>query len=294
MLVDAHCHAGTGDGLTGPWDTRASLTAYERRARAAGIDRTVLLACFTSDYRLANREVGALVRARPDRYWGFAFVHGQRDRHRVGDLVDEAVRDWGARGIKLHGLDGAISREVCEVAAVRGLPVLYDVAGRTDPLRLVATEYPQVDFVIPHLGSFADDWAAQCRVIDLLGRHPNLYVDTSGVRRFDLLVEALRAVGPTRVLFGSDGPWLHPGLELAKIHLLGLSPRDEALVTGGNALRLMRLGPPGRARTRTTPAPRGAVPPTPAGTPSASGRPPSGRRRPSPRPSPRPASPRPA
>ena len=21
-IIDCHCHAGTGDGLTGPWDTR--------------------------------------------------------------------------------------------------------------------------------------------------------------------------------------------------------------------------------------------------------------------------------
>lgn len=32
-----------GGGLTGPWDTRASLGAYLRRAQQAGIQRTVLL-----------------------------------------------------------------------------------------------------------------------------------------------------------------------------------------------------------------------------------------------------------
>jgi predicted TIM-barrel fold metal-dependent hydrolase len=42
-------------------------------------------------------------------------------------------------------------------------------------------------------------------------------------------------------LFGSDGPWLHPGLELHKIHLLGLPPRDADLITGGNFLRLAGL-----------------------------------------------------
>lgn len=277
MIVDAHCHAGTGDGLTGPWDTRAPLAAYARRARAAGIDRTVLLACFTSDYRAANREVGSLVRAQPDRYWGFAFVHGQRDSGRVADLVGEAVQEWGARGIKLHGHDGPISREVCTVAQAHGLPVLYDVAGRTDALRLVATEYPRVNFVVPHLGSFADDWAAQCRVVDLLGQHPNLYVDTSGVRRFDILLSALRAVGPRRIVFGSDGPWLHPGLELAKIGLLGLSRADQALVTSRNALRLMGLPDPSRRLVGV----RG-----PGGTRAAGPRPPSGPRRPSPSPPP--------
>src|SRR4029079_1317810 len=80
IVVDAHCHAGHGDGLTGPWDTDASLDRYRWRARAAGIDRTVLMAALTSDYRTANREVGALVRACPRRYLGYAFVNPVGDR----------------------------------------------------------------------------------------------------------------------------------------------------------------------------------------------------------------------
>ena len=46
MIIDCHCHAGKGDGLTGPWDTAAPLEKYVRRARAAGIDKTVLFAAF--------------------------------------------------------------------------------------------------------------------------------------------------------------------------------------------------------------------------------------------------------
>ena len=38
MIIDCHCHAGKGDGLTGPWDTAAPLEAYLRRAAKAGID----------------------------------------------------------------------------------------------------------------------------------------------------------------------------------------------------------------------------------------------------------------
>ena len=42
MIVDCHCHAGKGDGLTGPWDTAAPLEQHMRRAAQAGIDRTVI------------------------------------------------------------------------------------------------------------------------------------------------------------------------------------------------------------------------------------------------------------
>ncbi|MDN2675860.1 amidohydrolase family protein [Janthinobacterium sp. SUN033] len=95
--------------------------------------------------------------------------------------------------------------------------------------------------ILPHLGSFGDDWAAQLALIDHLARHRNIHADSSGVRRFDLLQQAVRRAGPHKVLFGSDGPWLHPGLELHKIQLLGLPPADAALITGGNFLRLARL-----------------------------------------------------
>ncbi|MFF5294187.1 amidohydrolase family protein [Paractinoplanes globisporus] len=253
-IIDAHCHAGPGDGFTGPWDTEAPLEAYLRRCDEAGIARTNLLAAFHIDYAVANEEVGRIIAGRPGRFTGFAFVHAERDRGRVLPMVRRAVRDLGFRGIKVHRLDARISREICEVARRLRLPVLYDVAGETTAVRLFAGQYPDVDFVIPHLGSFADDWTAQRAFCPVLADLSNVHTDTSGVRRFDLLVRAVREAGAHKVLFGSDGPWLHPGLELEKVRLLRLSPADEARVLGGNFLRLTRV-----ARRRYGPATRAAV-----------------------------------
>jgi predicted TIM-barrel fold metal-dependent hydrolase len=75
-------------------------------------------------------------------------------------------------------------------------------------------------------------------MVDLITRHRNVYTDTAGVRRFDLLEQAVRRAGPEKILFGTDGPWLHPGVEMAKVRALGLDHRSEALVLGGNFLRL--------------------------------------------------------
>lgn len=258
MIVDAHCHAGKGDGLTGPWDTAAPLDRYMRRARRAGIRRTVLLPAFHSDYRAANRQLAQIVASRPDRFFGFAMVHPAHDAGRAGALVREAVEEHGFCGIKVHRHDARMTREVCEAAQAYHLPILYDVMGETSVVELLATEYPDVDFIIPHLGSFADDWRAHVMLIDQLTRYPNVYTDTSGVRRFDCLVEAVRRAGASKVLFGSDGPWLHPGLELAKVRLLGLPPADEALVLGGTLLRL--IGRVRRGRQIVGPAGRPAPP----------------------------------
>jgi uncharacterized protein len=247
LIIDCHCHAGLGDGLTGPWDTAAPLGRHLRRAARAGIGRTVIFAAFHSDYASANRDVARMVASRPDRLYGFAFVNAERDRGRVRELVRVAVEDYGFMGIKVHRHDARITREVCEVARAFGLPVLYDVMGDTSVVELLAREYAAVDFIIPHLGSFADDWRAQLALIDHLVRHPNVYADTAGVRRFDLLEQAVQRAGARKILFGSDGPWLHPAVELAKIRALSLSPADEALVVGGNFLRLTsraRSNPP--------------------------------------------------
>jgi len=244
MIIDSHCHAGKGDGLTGPWDTDAPLAKYMVRASHAGIDRSVLFPAFHSDYAVANREVARIVASRRDRFYGFAFVHPVRDRGRVSALVTEAVRHYGFLGIKVHRHDARITREVCEVARHFSLPLIYDVMGEVSVANLLATEYPSVNFIIPHLGSFADDWSAQIAFIGSLARYPNIYTDTSGVRRFDLLEDAVQRAGPHKILFGSDGPWLNPVVELAKVYALRLSSADQQEILAGNVLRLLSKARP--------------------------------------------------
>jgi len=254
--LDFHCHAGSGTGLTGPWDTAAPLHRYLRRADWAGIALTVLLPVFHEDYAVANRALARIVVSRPGRFVGFAMVHPARDRGRIHEMVRVAVDELGFRGIKVHRHDARITREVCEAARAFSVPVLYDVMGEAWVTDLIAPEYPDVTFVVPHLGSFGDDWRAHRTVIDQMTRYSNVYTDTSGVRRFDFLVEAVERAGPDRVLFGSDGPWLHPALEMAKVRLLGLRKAEQDLILRENAVRLLGLASRFRPQsaTRSPPA----------------------------------------
>ncbi len=239
-IIDSHCHAGKGDGLTGPWDTDASLNNYVHWAAKAGIQQTVLFSAFHSDYAYANAQVAAIVRQHPERFWGFAFINADRDKGRVHTLIKTAVEKYGFCGIKVHRYDARISREICKTARHFSLPVLYDVMGEVSQVDLLATEYPDVNFIIPHLSSFADDWKAQLAFIDPLVRYKNIYTDTSGVRRFDLLQAAHQRAGAEKILFGTDGPWLHPEVELAKVFALEMPLHEQKLVLGENFLRLIR------------------------------------------------------
>ncbi|NOT00463.1 MAG: amidohydrolase family protein [Phycisphaerales bacterium] len=254
-VIDCHCHAGPGEGFTGPWDTDAPVSEHLRRARDAGITHTIVFAAFHFDYARANEAVAGIVASDPARLSGLAFVHAMRDRGRIDAMVHRAATVHGFRGIKCHRYDGRITREICDSAQRHGLPVLYDVMGEVESVSLFAPQYPTVPFIIPHLGSFADEWRAQRNFIDILASHRNVFTDTSAVRRFDLLAEAVDRAGPHKVLFGSDGPWLHAGVELAKVRALRISPAARRLIEYENAARLFRL-PAGTAPHPHQPPPR--------------------------------------
>ena len=101
--------------------------------------------------------------------------------------------------IKVHGHDALPTRELCEAADAFGLPLLVDVVGSAHVVEM-ASEFPHLNFIIPYLGSFSDDWRAQQQVVDQLVRYPNVFTDTSGVRRFDYIVQVVKRAGPQKVL----------------------------------------------------------------------------------------------
>jgi|HubBroStandDraft_1064217.scaffolds.fasta_scaffold00008_119 predicted TIM-barrel fold metal-dependent hydrolase len=247
QIIDCHCHAGTGDRMTAPWNTIAAIEPYLRRARTAGIAKTVVVSVFHDDYNKANAELARIIARHPGRLIGFVFVHATRDAGRILRMVERAVRKWRFRGIKIHGVDAMPTREVCEAARIFRLPIFVDVISRPEVIDMLAPQYPDVNFIVAHLGSYTDDWRAHQQVIYQIARYPNVYGDTSAVRRFDYIVEAVKRAGPRKLMFGSDGPWIHPGVELHKVRLLGLPKEQEALVLGGNILRLMRQARVGEA-----------------------------------------------
>jgi len=237
-IIDSHCHAGRGVTGADPANPKGSFERYLQRAREAGISRTVIFSGFHSNYSIANREIGQMVSREPARFDGYAFVHSWRNRGQVKRIVTEGVTRFHFRGIKVHRRDAPITKEICTVARSLGLPILYDIMGEVADCHRLARLFPDVNFIIPHLGSFVDDMRAQIGVIHCLTQYPNIFTDTAGVRHFDLLERAVHEAGPDKVLFGSDGPWLHPGIELYRIELLRLTRSELALILGQNYLRL--------------------------------------------------------
>ncbi len=231
MIIDAHVHAGFGETLNAPWMTFQDIDISLKRMDAVGIDKAVVLPIGRSLYAQRNRETAGIVRAHPDRLVGLAKVNQADDAGRVDAILTEAFDELGLVGLKLHGHP---NREIMDVMARYRKPVLADVKGRVYPLRFVAEQYPDVPIIIAHMGVFCSiDTEVRVTTMWLAKRYPNVYFDTSSVLDHESLELAVADGLAGKMIFGSDGPGLHCGVELARVQHLPLTDdqRDQVLHT---------------------------------------------------------------
>jgi predicted TIM-barrel fold metal-dependent hydrolase len=239
LVIDAHCHAGRGQAMSAPWTAKADVEITLRHMAEAGIDRTVIFPINNAEYERPNREIAAICARYPDKFIGFAKHDPQTEAGRIRAMLRQEVEELGLKGLKLHRLP---TREVLDAVAELGIPILYHPE-KVSNFHLIASEYPQIPFIMAHLGSFASrDWTEHIAAIDAARRYPNVYLDTSSVVFFQFLEKAAKEAGPEKLIFGSDGPELDSRVELYKVKLLKLPPAEEAKVLGGNIRRLLPKG----------------------------------------------------
>ena len=223
--------------MSAPWDTRAGIETTLRNMAEVGIDRTILFPINNASFEKPNREIADICAKHPDEFIGFAKHDPKLEAGKIGALLRHEVKELGLKGLKLHSLP---SREVLDVVAELGIPVLYHPE-RVSNFHMIASEYPQVPFIMAHMGNFgSQNWTEHMAAIDVARRYPNVYLETSSVVYFKYLELAVKELGAGKIIFGSDGPELDSRVELYKVRLLKLPPADEAKVLGGNIARLLR------------------------------------------------------
>ena len=229
MILDGHMHVEPElgvDGLIAAMDAagvaRAALigAAQEPIGKINPLGPPILHACMRVPalrmplYRIArstmhqhrrpdNSAVFAAARAHPDRFLPYAFVNpllGQ-DAH---DELDRCLAD-GARGLKLHlwfhryRLPDALP--ILERVSSAGLPVLAHLGfGPAEDVEIVLDKLPSLKLILAHAGipHFERLWRLP-RVMFDVAATPAL-ISRGTIKR---LVEA---VGPSRVVYGSDAP----------------------------------------------------------------------------------------
>ncbi len=120
-----------------------------------------------------------IARSRPDCHRATGPFYRLRVRPsgaRPRAACDRLVRD-GGRTVRLPRHQGPPPRRAHHARDLRRRAASACRCSTTSWARcrwyeLLATEYPDVAFIIPHLGSFADDWRAQVALIPILARIP--------------------------------------------------------------------------------------------------------------------------
>ncbi len=247
MKRDLVWRAPTGRGL------RATHTAPQLRREMdlLGVRHSVLLAIELPWVASHNAEDWLDAVRGDDRFIVFGSVH-PLDRDARRRLESQAAR--GIRGVKFHPAvqnmrpDHPRALELYAWCRELGLPVLFHcgpvgietAAGRKrSQLKHywpAIEQFPDVTFVLGHAGAL--QWPMALR---LARCYDNVWLEVSCIA-----LSALRRVlaeGPTdRVVFGSDWPFYHQAIPLAKVLLA--TEGDEPLrrrVLFDNAARLLRL-----------------------------------------------------
>lgn len=247
LIID--CHAPVGAGET--WEPKKRPVNYDpeellKYSAEAGIKQSCIMPARNLSYEERNREIARLCEKHPEKFIGFAAHSPQRETGRLRQVLNEEVKSMGLRGLKT---DGHPTREVLDVVAELGIPVIYyPDEGSAGPARMyhvMLAAYPTVNFILPHLGSYRSGlWWAHVEAIDLAKRYSNLYLETSGVSSHKYLEMAARELPAERIIFGSNSPELDPRVEAYAIKLLKLSSPQEAAIWGGNIRRLLGLRGP--------------------------------------------------
>jgi uncharacterized protein len=236
LIIDAHCHAGKGEAMDAPWSSFADPEVTLRRAEEAGIDKTIIFPINNPTYEKANEELAAIVRRYPGKFIGFAKHDPVSEAGKIRRLLMHEVQDLGLRGLKLHQVP---TREMLDTVAELRIPILFHPPKVRD-YHMIASSYPQINFILAHLGSFASqDWSEHLQAIEVAKRYPNVYLETSSVVFFEYLEMAVRELPAEKIIFGTDGPLVDSRLELYKIRLLKLPREKEEKILSGNILRLL-------------------------------------------------------
>ncbi|HXG54592.1 MAG TPA: amidohydrolase family protein [Vicinamibacterales bacterium] len=175
----------------------------------------------------------------------FPAMHRYRlDDERVGRVFETVARHGGSVFVHCGVLTVGVRTKL-------GLPSVFDLR-LGDPLALAVTAaaFPSVPVIVPHFGAgfFREALmaAGQCR---------NIHLDTSssngwmkyypGLTLEAVFRQALLAVGPERLLFGTDSSFFPRGwqkgiydAQSAALQGAGASHADRELVFGGNFARI--------------------------------------------------------
>ena len=162
-------------------------------------------------------------------------------------VIKQAATEWGMRVLKIMPaiyqvhLTGPLAQSLMTTARELGLVVnIHSGSEISHPLAIGALcrRFPEVPVLMDHMGY--REWVSDA--IEAARDNPNLYLGTT-IASFEptTIERAVNALGPERVVYGSNWPNLYSDLAVQAIGRHGFSKATLDLILGGNLARILGL-----------------------------------------------------
>jgi uncharacterized protein len=254
-IFDAHLHCPAASGELWQWHTVtrdfAEFVAYLDRT---GVQRGIInsqrcqVKGTPAEFVAGNREVARYVEQYKGRCVGACVVNPQ--------FIEEALKEveYCRKQLGFVWVGELCNYTVPYEYTINEFELLVDEVVKLGMVLDVHTEHEEIDYIVgkfkaativfPHFGD-DKEYDHIFKRIDLVARHPNCYMDTSGYGhdRMGMLEYAVEKIGPDRVLFGSDFSINDPSTVLARIHNSFLDPEQKAKVLAANLESLLARFP---------------------------------------------------
>ncbi|HIE14423.1 TPA: amidohydrolase [Candidatus Bathyarchaeota archaeon] len=253
MIIDAHAHI---------WpSTSFSLKKFLKWASRLGIDKLCvselpsIRPSSLQSFTMANRDVAKAMKAYPNVILGYCYVNPAYKEEAIREFR-KCLEEYDMLGLKLytdcHCLDSRVS-PLIDLAAEFRAPVLIHTAhlkrrhieavrpfhgnpptvSNSEEVAELARRHPDATIIMAHIGG-GGDWEWGLKAVRDVN---NLMVDTSGSGVDMGMIElAVREVGATRVIFGTDN-CLSSGI--GKIQGADLTDEDRRLILEENMLKII-------------------------------------------------------
>lgn len=255
MLIDVHAHFYTERCPRQDWrrlnqrrrdvGRRIGITTHVASILGSWGARSPTYFPSRDDVEHANDAMLRIQREHPGEVLGYCVVNPNYREHAIGEI--ERRLEEGMVGIKLAAsrrADDPLLDPVADLAGRRRVPILQHVwhdRGRDWPgqdasdgadVGRLASRHPRTRFILAHLGG-GGDWRHSLRAVAQL---PNVFVDLSGSGvDVEMLPDALDAVGPRRLLWGTDLTMDAAWGKLRYLESLGLSEETMENIRHRNA-----------------------------------------------------------
>jgi predicted TIM-barrel fold metal-dependent hydrolase len=249
VIWDLHCHLVGVPGRT-PGERIARLIDVADRM---GVERLILSMGMSlvpdptpQQLRQQNDELLEALSHWHHRAWGLVYLSPKHPEASLQEL-ERCVAQGPMVGVKLwvavRCSDPRLDLLIRRAAELKALVFQHtwlksggNLPGESTPQDLVelARRHPEVPLVCGHSGG---NWELGIRAVRDC---PNIYLDTAGSDPTSGFVEmAVREVGASRVLYGSDCGGRSFASQIAKVTGAELPPADQRQILGGNLRRLL-------------------------------------------------------